>query len=302
MSVVHLLLAVGLLSQLSGMNPRYTEENGNPVMDRCLIKPPGEAEIRIPAQEAGVLIKMPVTEGSQVAKGDLLAVVDDREAKAELQVAEYSLQSAQQRAKEDIEIRYAKAAAAVAEVDLEQDQKANLNHPGAIPEIEIRRKDLDLKRSRLQIEKAQKDQILAGLEAKTKGAERDAKEMALEWRTILAPFDGEVVTTYRHQSEWVNPGDPILKLVRFDRLHVEGIAYASQIDRGELLGKPVIVKVQRARGREVTVTGKVVYVEQTVQADGSYRVRAEVKNEREGDTWLIQPGLRARMTVLLKGN
>lgn len=302
MNVVQLFLAVGLLSQLSGINPRYTEENGNPVMSGCLIKPPGEDEIRIPAKEAGVLIKMPVTEGAQVSKGDLLAVVDDREAKATLQIAEYSLQSAQQQAKEDIEIRYAKAAAAVAEVDLEQDQKANASHPGAVPEIEIRRKDLDLKRARLQIEKAQKDQVLAGLEAKTKEAERDAAEMALEWRTILAPFDGEVVNTYRHQSEWVNPGDPIMKLVRFDRLHVEGNAYASQIDRGELLGKPVIVKVARARGREVTVTGKVVYVEQTVQADGSYRVRAEVKNEREGNSWLIQPGLQARMTVLLHGN
>ena len=301
MSVVHLLLAVGLLSQLSGVDSRYTEENGNPVMDSCLIKPPGEDEVRISAQEAGVLIEMPVTEGSRVAKGDLLAVIDDREAKAALQVAQYSLQSAQQRAKEDIEIRYAQAAASVAEVDRDQDLKANLDHPGAIPDIEIRRKTLDWDRSKLQIEKAQKDQILAGLEAKTKAAERDAAKMALEWRTILAPFDGEVVTTYRHQSEWVNPGDPILKLVRFDRLHVEGYVYAKQFDRGELLGKPVTVKVARARGREVTVKGEVVFVEQMVQADGGYRVRAEVKNEHEGDGWLIQPGLEARMTVLLNG-
>jgi multidrug resistance efflux pump len=287
------------MAQLDGVNPKYTEENGNPVLDRCLIKPPGADEVRIPAQEAGVLIKMPVTEGSLVAKGDLLAVIDDREARAALQIAEYSLQSAQQRAKEDIEIRYAQAAASVAKVDLEQDQKANLAQPGAIPDIEIRRKSLDWNRAKLQTEKAKKDQLLAGLESKTKEAERDAAKMALEWRTIVAPFDGEVVATYRHQSEWVNPGDPILKLVRFDQLDVEGFVYASQFDRGELLGKPVVVKVARARGREVTVTGKVVYVEQTVMADGGYLVRAQVKNEREGETWLIQPGLQAQMTVLI---
>ncbi len=300
MSAIRLLIAVGLLLPVSGVDRRYAEENGNPVLDRCLIKLQSEDEIRIPAQEAGVLISMPVKEGSRVAKGDLLATIDDREAKAALKVAQYALQSAQQRAKEDIEIRYAQAAEAVAQVDVEQDLKANRDHPGAIPDIEIRRKKLDRTRSSLQIEKARKDQILARLEAKTKQAERDAAKMALEWRTILAPFDGEVVTTYRHQSEWVNPGDPILKLVRFDTLHVEGFVYADQYNRGELQGKPVTVKVSRARGREIPVQGYIIYVDQMVRSDGSYRVRAEVKNEREGDNWLIQPGLKARMTIHLK--
>lgn len=299
MSAIRLLITLGLLLPISSTDHRYTNEDGDPVLDRCLIKIKGENEIRIPAQEAGVLIGMPVKEGSRVAKGDLLARIDDREAKAALQVTEYSLQSAQQRAQEDIEIRYAQAAEDVAKVDVLQDLKANRDHPGAIPDIEIRRKKLDLKRSSLQIEKAQKDQILAGLESKTKEAERDAAKMALEWRTITAPFAGEVVTTYRHQSEWVNPGDPILKLVRFDTLHVEGIAYAHLYDRGELQGKPVTVKVARARGREITLQGNIVYVDPIVQSDGSYRVRAEVKNEREGNNWLIQPGLEARMTIHL---
>ncbi|MCH7751932.1 MAG: HlyD family efflux transporter periplasmic adaptor subunit [Planctomycetes bacterium] len=299
MSAIRLLIAVGLLLPVSGVDRRYADENGNPMLDRCLIKLKGEDEIRIPAQVSGVLISMPVKEGSWVAKGDLLATIDDREAKAALQVAQYGLQSAQQRAQEDIEIRYAQAAEAVAKIDVLQDLKANRDFAGSIPEIEIRRKKLDLTRSTLQIEKAQKDQILAGLEAKTKGAERDAAQMALERRTILAPFDGEVVTTYRHQSEWVNPGDPILKLVRFDTLHVEGFVYSDQYDRGELQGKRVTVNVVRARGRAISVEGSIVYVDQMVRSDGSYPVRAEVKNEREGDNWLIQPGLKARMTIHL---
>ena len=123
--------------------------------------------------------------------------------------------------------------------------------------------------------------------------------MAMEWRQIHAPFDGVVVNTYRQKSEWVNPGEPILKLVRFDRLHVEGFASADQYDGGELLGKEVIVKVQRARGREVSKRGRVVYVDPRILSDGSYVVRAEVENELEGDSWLIQPGLKASMTILL---
>ena len=173
MSAIRLLIAVGLLLPVSGVERRYADQDGNPVLDRCLIKLKGEDEIRIPAQVSGVLISMPVKEGSWVAKGDLLATIDDREAKAALQVAEYALQSAQQRAEEDIEIRYAQAAEGLAKVDVELALRANRDFSGSFPEMEIRRKKLDLKRSTLQIEKAMKDQILAGLEAKTKEAERD---------------------------------------------------------------------------------------------------------------------------------
>ncbi len=297
MTGLRLLVALGLLAQVGSGDRHGAPESGNPVLAPCLIKL--KDEVRIPAQEAGVLIKLPVKEGSRVAEGDLLATIDDREARAALLVTEYGLEVAQKRAAEDIEIRYARAAARVAKVDVEQDQKANQDQPGAIAAIEIRQKMLVYDRSILQIEKAQKDQILSSLDAKTKEAERDAAQMALDWRTILAPFDGEVVTTYRHQSEWVNPGDPILKLVRFDTLHVEGFAYADRYDRGELLGKSVTVHVTRARGREVPVPGTIVYVSQLVQSDGSYLVRAEVKNQRENDNWLIQPGLKARMTIHL---
>ena len=82
MSAIRLLIAVGLLLPVSGVDRRYADQNGNPVLDRCLIKLKGEDEIRIPAQVSGVLISMPVKEGSRVAKGDLLATIDDREARA----------------------------------------------------------------------------------------------------------------------------------------------------------------------------------------------------------------------------
>jgi multidrug efflux pump subunit AcrA (membrane-fusion protein) len=300
MSAIQLLVSLGLLLPISIADRYSVDADGNPVLDKCRIELIGQDEVRIPAQEAGVLIEMPVKEGSRVSKGDLLATIDDREAKAAVKVANYALQSAMQRANETIEIRYAQAAEAVAEVDLEQDQKANRDHPGAIPETEIRRKQLDLDRSTLQIEKARKDQVLARLDAKTKHAELEATQMALKRRTILAPFDGEVVDTYRHKSEWVNPGDPILKLVRLDTLHVQGFINADQYDRSEIQGKPITVMINRARERQVSVQGRIVYVDQMVGSNNKFRVRAEVKNKREGDNWLIEPGRFVRMTIHLK--
>ena len=299
MTTICVWVAVLVGAQIGGAGRRYTETSGNPVLEPCIIKL--QDEVRIPAQEAGVLIKMSVKEGSRLAEGDLLATIDDREAAAALKVAEYGLQAAIKRALDKIEETYARKAADVAKVDWEQVLEANKKKKDAISEIEIRQKKLVYERSELQIEKAQKDQELAKLDARTKKAERDAAEMALQWRTILAPFDGEVVDTYRHESEWVSPGDPILKFVRFDALYVEGRAYAREYDGGELKGKPVTVLVTKARGREVSVAGTVVHVSQMVQGDGSYVVRAEVQNQRDGDNWVIQPGLKAKMTIHIDG-
>ena len=271
----------------------------DPVLSPCYIKLKSENMIRIPAQEAGVLIEMPVREGSSVKAGQLLARIDDREAKATLKIAEYALESAEKRAAEDIEIRYSKKAEAVAKTDLEQDMIANRNQPGAIPEIEIRRKRLDWERATLQIEKAAKDQVLAVLEARTKEAERDAAQMALTWRTIKAPFDGEVLETSRHEAEWVNPGDLILKLARFDTLHVEAGVNSRYFDRSQVEGKKVTVEVRKAHGRLISVSGTIVYVNPDVQPDGTYKVRAEIENKREGNHWVIQPGLEATMVIHL---
>ena len=92
-----------------------------------------------------------------------------------------------------------------------------------------------------------------------------------------------------------------MKLARFDTLHVEGTAYADQYDREQLQGRKVTVTVNRARGREIAVEGEVVYVDQSVRHDRSYIVRAEIRNQRdENGNWLIQPGLKASMTIHLE--
>lgn len=299
MSSIHILFAAALLAQVGGVERRYATEDGNPVIGGVVRV---QEEVRIPAQEAGVLIKMPVKEGSRLAEGDLLATVDDRESEAALKIAEFGLQAAIKRATDTIEETYARKAADVAEVDWRQAVEANKQQKDAISEIEIRQKKLVHERSVLQIEKAVKDRELAKLDARTKQAERDAAKTALERRNIYAPFDGEVVETFLHEAEWVNPGDPILMFSRFDVLYVEGRVKASEFDRGELMGKPVTIRVSKARGREVSAPGTIVHVSQNVVGrQGNYTVRAEIQNQRDGAHWVIQPGLEARMTIHLDG-
>ncbi|MCC6492835.1 MAG: HlyD family efflux transporter periplasmic adaptor subunit, partial [Pirellulales bacterium] len=217
---------------------------------------------------------------------------------AAVEVADYTYQAALARAEDKVEEVFAKASAEHALVDLQKDQLANQRTPNAVPDIEIRQKKLAYRRAQLQTEKAQKDRTIAAKEAEVKKAELKAAQIALDRRTLRAPFAGVVQDLAQKEGQWVKPGDPILRLVKFDVLRVECMATASQYDPIELAGRAVTVRVRLARDREATARGKVVYVGQTVEPNtGYYVVRAEIENQRSGDFWLIRPGLRADMTI-----
>ena len=66
-----------------------------------------DEEVQVPAQEAGVLVKIPVHDGQQVAKGELLAQIDDIVPQMQYNVAEYKLKVAEKQAADDIDVRYA---------------------------------------------------------------------------------------------------------------------------------------------------------------------------------------------------
>ena len=299
MTMIRLLVVLGLVAQAGSFEACYSQDSsGDLLLKECLVR--AKQDVRIPAQEAGVLWEFKVMEGSQLAEGDLMAVVDDRQARAALEVATISLEAAEKRRDEDIERRFAVASSLVAKNAWEKDLMANAQHEDSVPEIEIQQKKLSFDRALLQIEKADNDGILAGFEAQIKGAELAVARQGVERRSIVAPFGGEVVNLIRQQSEWVSPGDPILRLVQFDTLYVEKFIASIQFNPADILGHPVTVRAMLARGQEVVVAGEIVYVSQMVQADGSYLIRAEVHNKRNNGQWLLRPGALATMTIHLE--
>jgi len=298
MMAIRWLLLLSLITQMGEFDPCQAQnQKGDLVLSDCLVR--AKRDVLIPAQEAGVLTELKVQEGSQLKKGDLLAITDEGQAKAAHEVAKVRLAAAEKRAEEDIEEKFAIISAAVAKNDWEQDLAANRQHAKSVPDIEVQQKKLSYDRAKLQIKKAQHDGLLALLEVDISVAELAAAQLGIQRRTIDAPFDGEVVKIIRQQSEWLNPGDPILRLVEFDALYVENFILSSEHNPGEILGQPVTVQVDLARGQKMSVSGKIVYVSQMVQSDGSYLVRAEVRNERKNNQWLLRPGVLARMTIRL---
>ena len=267
------------------------------VVTHCLVEP--DDDVKLSADEAGKLVRLAVDEGSQVNAGDDIANVDDRQAQVQVKAAKYAYAGALKRYEDDIQIRYAKAAADVAKAEYDKILDSNQRSPGSVTEVEQLRAKLEWDKDKLSIQKSEHDQQLAMLEAYGKQAELEAAELAINRRKILAPFDGEVVTLYRHQDEWVNPGDPILRLMRLDTMRVEGFVDQKEYDPHEIQGCEVTVEVTLARDRKEQFPGRITYVSSLVMANGVYLVRAEVANRQEHGHWMLRDGLTATMTIHL---
>jgi multidrug efflux pump subunit AcrA (membrane-fusion protein) len=292
------LIALALLFQVGAPSaaPQYPDQPTEPVV-KAIVKAAGQ--VKLSAEESGVLVHLAVQEGDEVQKGQKIGQIDDREPQMQKKAANYQLEAAKKRYLDDVDIRFAEAAADVAKADYEMILEANRRAEQAIAQTEVRQAKLTWDKMILSIEKSRHEKELAKYEAYTKNAEVQAAELAIQRRVITAPVHGKVEDLSRKQNEWVNPGDVILKLFRLDTMHVEGAVAQSQYDPHELEGCEVTVDVEMARGRKETVRGRITKVSSIVRFDGMYNVRAEVPNRQEHGSWMLRDGLPATMTIHL---
>jgi macrolide-specific efflux system membrane fusion protein len=161
----------------------------------------------------------------------------------------------------------------------------------------MRRLKLTRHRAELQIVRSRLDSKVAGMTADVHQAAVAAAEENINRRKIVAPFDGVVVDLLRQRGEWVDAGEPLLRMIRLDRVRVEGFFDARQYNPEEVSGRPVTVEIERARGQKVRLPGAVVFVSPLVQAGDKYRVRVEVENHQHEGHWLLGPGKSASMAI-----
>ena len=124
-----------------------------------------------------------------------------------------------------------------------------------------------------------------------------AAQDGIERRRITAPIDGIVEEVFRHKGEWVQAGDPVMRLMRMDRLRVQGFLNAREFGPEIIGNRPVRVDVELSGGRRETFRGRIVFVSARIQAGGQYRVWAEVENRQSASQWVLRPGMAATMTI-----
>jgi multidrug efflux pump subunit AcrA (membrane-fusion protein) len=296
LSLVFLLISVPPVASTPTLTPKTTPTTAREVrLSHCLVSL--IEDVQVPAREAGPLVGMHVVEGQYVTAGQLLALIDDQQPKLDKMAAELERDAAMAKAQDDIEVRYAEAAAEVASAELERALSIDRKSPGGVTQQEIQKLRLAKHRDELQIERSKLERRVAKMNADVHQAAVQSTGHAVARRQIISPLAGVVVNILHETGEWVAAGEPVLQVVRIDRLRVEGFLSATEIGPEEVAGRSVVVEVQMVGGKTAKFNGDVVYISPMVQAGDKYRVRAEVENRTENGSPLLRPGMTATMTI-----
>lgn len=265
-----------------------------PVLEGCLVSLIDE--VKVPAKEAGVIVELLVRQGAVVAKGDVLARIDDDQPQMEKRRAQAEHDQAVAKAESDVDVRYSQKAQGVAEMAFKKAEDSHVRIPGSVTEVERERLKLEWEKTGLQIEQAELERKLSALAATSKEVEVEAAGKAIERRVIRSPLDGEVEEVIPHEGEWLQPGDPLARLIRTDRLYVEGYVDASGWNPVDIRDRPVTVEARLAGGQAETFQGRIFNVKPRMES-GNYRVVAEVENRQSDGEWLLRAGQFVTMTI-----
>ncbi|HET6655903.1 MAG TPA: efflux RND transporter periplasmic adaptor subunit [Gammaproteobacteria bacterium] len=186
-----------------------------------------EMETTVSSQVTGMIEKVLVTEGMKVDKGQVLAYLDDAQARAQVANAESALRASQ------AAVAKAKAVLAQDRLTLERTQKMAAQHLTS-------RASLDQAKSTVNIDQA----ALKQAEAQVAVAEASLRtaQIRLGFTVIRAPFKGVVTEKYAHPGEMISPAavggftkTGVCQLVDMDSLEIDvdvNEAYIQRVNEG----------------------------------------------------------------------
>ena len=294
---------------LSPVSSASLVETGSILVKNCNVSSFQSTDVA--AEEAGVLKKFHVREGTVVLVADKLVQIGNEDAQARFESAKLDHEAAELEALSNVNVRAAKEAEKVAAAELAESNAVNEASKGAIPPTQIRREELTQKRAKLQIEVAELEHRVAGLTSKVRESQVKVAELSVKRRLITSLIDGVVERRYKDVGEWVQPGEPIIQVIHMERLRVEGFLRADQVAPTDVIGKSVSVEVvftktgSRTESDSATNSelfgpfkGKLEFVSNQVQVGGEYRVWTEVANRKTPEgRWVLRPGMVATMKI-----
>jgi multidrug efflux pump subunit AcrA (membrane-fusion protein) len=255
-------------------------------------------DVKVVAQADGVIREFLVDEGSVVEKDKIMLEIDNRLARAEQEIARRELESAQLKAEDESQIKFAIASEEVARSDYTRTEDLYKREVANIDEYE--RKRLEWIKSKFSIDVSRREQKINQAAVGVSEAKLNASAVQVELRTIRAPFTGIVAKTEKENFEWVKAGDEILRLVSLETFRVRGRV---QIDDSPniLERAPAKVYVQVQPGQVEAVNGVVGFVEPetSVAVDGKneYGVWVEIENRVVNGQFLFRGKMNATVEI-----
>ncbi|NND97537.1 MAG: HlyD family efflux transporter periplasmic adaptor subunit [Pirellulaceae bacterium] len=148
---------------------------------------------------------------------------------------------------------------------------------------------LRIEQADVLLRQATTEKAVVALEVQAKQFAKDLSEVMVQQHQIVSPLDGVIMERYRQSGEWVKPGDPIVRVVRLDRLRAEGYIDA---DLATQLRQRKRVRLSRGKSSNVTREGRLVFVSSEINPiNGQVRILVEFDNPNED----LLPGMHVQL-------
>jgi multidrug efflux pump subunit AcrA (membrane-fusion protein) len=250
-------------------------------------------EVNVPAAQAGVLASIAVKPGNIVDRGTLVATLRDDDVRLLVDRTKTNAEIAIREFNNDLNQLYATKSTDVARAELKRAMESNVKYPKTVSQTELDRLRLLVEQGELEIKRAEHERQIAGLTSQIRQNEHQTALDELALRQIVAPLQGMIVEVYQRTGQWVQPGDAVVRIIRLDRLRVEGFLPAT-VGKLSLVGKPASVISRQDDGRSIELPGEVVFVSPEIDPiNAQVRIWIEIDNSQ----LQLQPGMTAAVKV-----
>lgn len=235
-------------------------------------------DLQLSAAAPGLLMTMEINEGDVVEQDQVLASLDQRESKLRLELATLRHNAAIQKRDSTVELRLASEAVTVANQAKKRTDGLEANVASQTERDQV---NFEYQRAVLTEEQAKENQILNSIEVDVLASEVRVADLLLDIQSIKAPLGGVVVAIFKRPGEYVQPGEPVIRLVKNDVMRVSALV---SLEQSEFIQRdaPVrfIVKPDKQHASERTFLGKVIAVspENQRENNSSVPVLAEIQN------------------------
>ena len=275
------------------------------IVETGIIKPQVGALVKIGARATGEIVKMKVKIGDRVKKGELIALIDDREILMSIEQQKASL-SATRNTLSQIELTYperineAKANYEYAKVNYEREQELLKREYTTVDAVDKAKSQFEATGAilkRLQDEyKTQEKIAKANIEDIT--AKLKQNETILTYTKIYAPIDGVVSDVTAQEGETVVTGLQVANLVTvLDPTSLEMWIYVDETDVGRAkVGQQVEYYVDTFPDKLFKGTIEKIYPQPVIKDNIVYYL-AIVKVTKD-DTRFLKPEMTTHINII----
>ncbi|MFQ5602987.1 MAG: HlyD family secretion protein [bacterium] len=212
-------------------------------------------DVKVSAQTGGLILRVAVEDGQQVAEGQVIAVIDTEKLGYQLEQIQAGIEEM------NVQKSIAQNILQKSKLEYEHIQTKYLRFQDLYKKSSASKQMLDdlknaFDQASTQLENAR--QNLAVLESKRKGllAQKKLVQRQIQDATVTAPFAGTVTTQFYQAGETVPPGAPVVELIDLNQMWTKVYISEKQLSRIKV-GQSATIKVD---GSDETFSGQVVWI------------------------------------------